>query len=237
MGFSQVSTKVEISCNSRKCGDILLLDGLLPCSVCRRCYHAGCCNPPVKYEIASRYSWLCDRCKYCFVCRNRGEDREHTVLICDTCDRAYHLECTQEQYKEVPEDDWHCDFCKSCSLCSSLLSSEELDDSENFTAEGTRLCRGCYSLRFIKQQDMKEPQITPNIVLTSLKADNSVEYCCVCSRTLSSGGRVGRSRVQCRWCCQGVHINCSERIDSNVGEFETATWMCSNCKYLDKQFV
>ena len=42
----------------------------------------------------------------CLVCgRADGED---TMLLCDHCNAAYHLECLVPPLTELPTDDWHC---------------------------------------------------------------------------------------------------------------------------------
>ena len=33
------------------------------------------------------------------------------MLICDTCSRAYHLQCLFPRRSVVPDGDWHCHYC------------------------------------------------------------------------------------------------------------------------------
>lgn len=47
------------------------------------------------------YSWLCNDCKSCVVCHS-SED-ESTLLICDDCDRGWHLDCSDPKVTEVPQ--------------------------------------------------------------------------------------------------------------------------------------
>lgn len=55
---------------------------------------------------------------YCEICNE--SDREETMLLCDGCQRGFHIECLTPPLEEVPaEEEW---FCPSC------LASEEHSD-------------------------------------------------------------------------------------------------------------
>lgn len=58
----------------------------------------------------------------CEICNN--SDREECMLLCDGCNRGYHLYCLSPPLAEVPQGSWYCDNC---------FSSEE-NDSENDVA-------------------------------------------------------------------------------------------------------
>ena len=45
----------------------------------------------------------------CEVCQ-RG-DREHILLLCDSCDLAYHTTCLATPLDRVPRGSWYCDLC------------------------------------------------------------------------------------------------------------------------------
>ena len=63
--------------------------------------------------------------QYCEICS--GEDDEvippahfltrtevfmqANILLCDDCDKGYHLKCLDPPLNEVPDDDWICDEC------------------------------------------------------------------------------------------------------------------------------
>jgi len=44
-------------------------------------------------------------------------DREDTLLICDSCQLMYHLECLETPLRDIPEGDW---FCENCAHLSSF---------------------------------------------------------------------------------------------------------------------
>jgi len=47
----------------------------------------------------------------CVICK-RKTDAE-TMLICDECDKAYHMACHKPKVKRIPDGDW---FCAKCAL-------------------------------------------------------------------------------------------------------------------------
>uniref|UniRef100_A0A915MVX4 PHD-type domain-containing protein n=1 Tax=Meloidogyne javanica TaxID=6303 RepID=A0A915MVX4_MELJA len=44
---------------------------------------------------------------YCEVCQQGGE-----IILCDTCPRAYHLVCYDQDLEEPPEGFWSCPHCE-----------------------------------------------------------------------------------------------------------------------------
>lgn len=55
----------------------------------------------------------------CEVCNSA--DREETMLLCDGCDKGYHMDCLVPPLTEIPEGSWYCDNCFS----SESEASEE----------------------------------------------------------------------------------------------------------------
>ena len=73
----------------------------------------------------------------CRLCREGGH-----LLVCDSCDLAYHTECLKPAIETVPEGEWNCDYCLDEKLMaardailnqSNLLRKEqegEVNDSK-----------------------------------------------------------------------------------------------------------
>ena len=55
----------------------------------------------------------------CYVCSKT--DRPESLLLCDDCDDAYHLECLKPPLLSVPEGDWYCPLCEHKRLCDRLV--------------------------------------------------------------------------------------------------------------------
>lgn len=46
---------------------------------------------------------------HCEVCA--ATDREESMLLCDGCNRGYHMDCLQPALTEIPASAWYCDYC------------------------------------------------------------------------------------------------------------------------------
>jgi hypothetical protein len=55
----------------------------------------------------------------CCVCSKT--DRPESLLLCDDCDDAYHLECLKPILLSVPDGDWYCPLCEHKRLCDNLI--------------------------------------------------------------------------------------------------------------------
>ena len=65
-----------------------------------------------------------DGCGICFTKYNAEE-----FLICDGCDKHYHMQCVDLSIDEIPDGDWFCPHCDSYSSdVSSVVEIEALDD-------------------------------------------------------------------------------------------------------------
>lgn len=70
----------------------------------------------------------------CQICR-RGGDGEN-MLLCDNCDRGFHLYCLKPKLTSIPQGDWFCLGCRPKERVektkrSRRLFSEESDDDED----------------------------------------------------------------------------------------------------------
>lgn len=46
---------------------------------------------------------------FCEICHQ--SDREDRMLLCDGCDRGYHMECLTPPITTVPIEEWYCPEC------------------------------------------------------------------------------------------------------------------------------
>jgi len=46
---------------------------------------------------------------FCEICHQ--SDREDRMLLCDDCDRGYHMECLTPPITTVPIEEWYCSGC------------------------------------------------------------------------------------------------------------------------------
>ncbi|XP_051579394.1 bromodomain adjacent to zinc finger domain protein 1A-like isoform X4 [Myxocyprinus asiaticus] len=84
-------------------------------------------------SVAWAKSILNARCK---VCRKKGD--AENMLLCDACERGYHIHCARPKLKTVPTEDWFCPECRpkqrshriNSRQRSSIDSEEEMDEEE-----------------------------------------------------------------------------------------------------------
>ncbi|EDO30859.1 predicted protein, partial [Nematostella vectensis] len=89
------------------------------CKVCSEPFHGFCLDE----EPIDEDSWCCDSCSTCVVCGQQDK-----LLMCDKCQRGYHVDCLGPSYPVVPEgseDTWICGRCAQCKLCGSKSAGED----------------------------------------------------------------------------------------------------------------
>ncbi|XP_054432799.1 PHD and RING finger domain-containing protein 1 isoform X2 [Pteronotus mesoamericanus] len=59
---------------------------------------------------------------FCEVCGR--SDREDRLLLCDSCDAGYHMECLDPPLQEVPVDEW---FCPECAVPGAAAPPTDTD--------------------------------------------------------------------------------------------------------------
>lgn len=153
--------RTELWCHYRNCRKDTDRKELLLCTKCRRAFHASCCDPPLNYEMVTRFPWQCTECKTCQLCgSNKNED---TMLICDACDRAYHMECMKPPVGQIPEGDWFCPACGHCHCCGRELTDAEALDSSCFYSNQHRICPECKDSfsEFIASQGLASSSRSP----------------------------------------------------------------------------
>ncbi|CAG02388.1 unnamed protein product, partial [Tetraodon nigroviridis] len=74
----------------------------------------------------------------CEVCG--GSDREDRLLLCDSCDAGYHMECLTPSLDTVPVEEW---FCPECVANNRHLrsSAEGLNDTESLPSTARHATR------------------------------------------------------------------------------------------------
>ncbi|CAH1133447.1 unnamed protein product [Ceutorhynchus assimilis] len=68
-----------------------------------------------------KYPYLCKickdnlevECKICSCSMCGGKDDWDQILLCDECDKGFHLSCADPPMKTVPDGDWYCSSCRT----------------------------------------------------------------------------------------------------------------------------
>ena len=107
--------------------------------------------------------------KPCLRCAK--SDRTESLLLCEDCTDAYHLECLQPELLGVPHEDWYCPLCEHKRLCDALigkLASLIKDEGDlemrrrlNVSKRRKRLTNVVVNVdRFVGETEVKKPKPT-----------------------------------------------------------------------------
>lgn len=58
-------------------------------------------------DLVKKIGWVCINCKQCIKCKK--SDNESKLLICDKCDRTYHIYCLKPPLESIPTTVWVCE--------------------------------------------------------------------------------------------------------------------------------
>lgn len=84
---------------------------LLSCYECGNSGHPSCLqySKELVEFISVGGPWLCLECKKCIVCGMSANADD--LLICDACDKGFHMECLDPPIPSLPEGRWVCPMC------------------------------------------------------------------------------------------------------------------------------
>ncbi|XP_067135328.1 zinc finger protein ubi-d4-like [Centruroides vittatus] len=112
-----------------------ILESLLCCKDCKVKAHPSCMDYTPELAARSRMGpWQCIYCKSCAVCNGSGNGE--TMLICDACDRGYHMGCHTPVVMEKPIGVWMCNVCnenknKDISMHKLVIKKEVNSTNHN----------------------------------------------------------------------------------------------------------
>ena len=88
---------------------------LLSCHLCGNSGHPSCLKYSQKLVQRIRNSvWECLDCKMCVLCavRDKAVSTSNKLLICDSCDKGYHMDCLEPPLFDMPRGKWFCYICE-----------------------------------------------------------------------------------------------------------------------------
>lgn len=112
-----------------------VLELLLCCKDCKVKAHPSCMEYTPELAARSRMGpWQCMYCKSCAVCNGSGNG--DTMLICDACDRGYHMGCHTPVVLEKPIGVWMCSVCsennnKDTGMHKIIIKSKDMHSNHN----------------------------------------------------------------------------------------------------------
>ncbi|TFJ99274.1 protein S100-A5 [Platysternon megacephalum] len=86
----------------------------------------GMLDACIKWDMSAENA----RCK---VCRKKGEDDK--LILCDECNKAFHLFCLRPALYEIPDGEWQCPACQPSTARRSSRGRNYTEDSAEEEAE------------------------------------------------------------------------------------------------------
>ncbi|XP_070490285.1 bromodomain adjacent to zinc finger domain protein 1A isoform X2 [Chironomus tepperi] len=168
-------------------------------------------------QVFLHYSILQDSIKWsrsaekigCLVCRSKSDPEQ--TLLCDQCNKGWHMFCLKPKLTQIPHGDWFCPRCRPedyivkrnrkrpAVVIEESASEEEEEDDED-------------------EDDDDDTQDT---------ADSEAEVCTAC-------GNDGEKLLYCcnEDCSTQVHLDCAKPPAKSV---KSKSWKCSKCVNADNR--
>ncbi|KAF9561290.1 PHD finger protein 10, partial [Mortierella alpina] len=183
------------------------------CKTCSNSFHPMCLQldtPRIISAIAS-YPWQCNDCKLCVVCLEAGD--EASLLICDDCDRGWHMSCCDPAIKKVPQgsEDPRTEY-KHASVGAT--------GSNRFPTFLCTYCTKCHD-------NFKKGRYCP-VCIRTYKGDGAYD-----DAQSDTAGEDDNNMVCCDECNRWVHIDCdgqlTEELVEEMGKDESLKYTCPPC--------
>ncbi|KAL3321280.1 hypothetical protein Ciccas_000036 [Cichlidogyrus casuarinus] len=110
---------------------------MIACWACGTCAHPSCMKMSEQiFKTVQSLKWFCLNCKHCSICHRANKTDKSEVqpsdaefLLCDKCDRGYHMTCIDPTLDSPPPGSWFCPICDRESASSPIKSkvSSEVD--------------------------------------------------------------------------------------------------------------
>lgn len=187
------------------CGSSGQSIGFIFCIDCGEAFHSFCANIPLgSMTEEARFHWRCNNCKICEVCHTATVEEEASLVFCDACDRAFHMNCLQPRLESTPSGSWICHHCCDCHGVNNQKCINILNNSVSTWGNFTNTCCMCYELT---QKQALEKSI-----------------CNICNVNANND-----AIISCRYCHQRIHLKCAEYCTEDSSSQTYADYICSLC--------
>ncbi|XP_057315338.1 bromodomain adjacent to zinc finger domain protein 1A-like isoform X2 [Hydractinia symbiolongicarpus] len=168
----------------------------------------------------------------CRMCRRKGNEEE--MLLCDGCDRGFHMGCLKPPLKAVPKGDWFCHDCrpihiqrrsrKHSTKSQEDTEEEEEEESEDETEEEVEEVEEDSEEESENDEDSEEDSEDESEEESEAESEASThgEYCTVCNKD--------GTLILCEDCPRSFHIECCYPPLKKVPR---GVWHCQICTGAD----
>ncbi|KAG8389775.1 hypothetical protein BUALT_Bualt01G0013600 [Buddleja alternifolia] len=187
-------------------------------------------------------------------CRHCGEKADgKNGLVCDSCEKIYHISCINPPIKEIPTRSWYCTNCtekeielphENCTACERLIASnspfeekkekmEEISDEmgKNIKIHNCKICRD--EVKMGDEYKICGHSFCPHNFyhLKCLTSKQLISYgpCWYCPSCLCRGCFTDQDDdkiVLCDGCDHAYHIYC---MDPPCSTIPKGKWFCEEC--------
>nr|APW83393.1 micronuclear isoform [Tetrahymena thermophila] len=139
--------------------------------------------------------------------------QENELLMCDCCDRPFHMSCLEPARTDIPEGRWFCKDCEKCPCCGVLLfqnySRELLKQYSKQQVDNKIICKDCW----VYYQQKK--------------------YCPICFKIIEENAE--GQFVYCDKCELWLHYECEKKLSNrSFREINRSKqFCCSKCKVIE----
>lgn len=147
----------------------------------------------------------------CRICRKRSE--ADMMLLCDNCNKGYHLFCLKPKLQSIPDGDWFCQACNRGRDTRKDKSKKRRKFEEEKTEEPAEQTKETRHIR--AKKDFNE------------NSSDRIES--QCARCKDKG-----DLLTCDTCSKNWHLHC---VDPPLGRHPRGHWTCSACKYKEENSI
>lgn len=178
--------------------------------------------------------WRCARCSICVTCGHGGT--ETLIILCDHCDRGYHLNCLAPPLETAPAGSFTCRDCRRCELCQIQAEEPTRIGDLIFC---TRCARTITEVNACSVCDQRYPAMPtglgsgsgPDVCSSKLNGASDQHDFGIPLRNglIPDGGEsvTVPSAITCDICCALVHVVCDpSRLSSNID----GQYVCPPCR-------
>uniref|UniRef100_W5UFH4 Histone acetyltransferase n=1 Tax=Ictalurus punctatus TaxID=7998 RepID=W5UFH4_ICTPU len=111
---------------------------LISCADCGNSGHPSCLkfSPELTARVKALW-WQCIECKTCSSCQDQGKNAEN-LLLCDSCDRGFHMECCDPPLTRMPKGMWICQICRPRKKGRNVLHEKAAQIKRRYNAPLSR---------------------------------------------------------------------------------------------------
>ncbi|CRK91644.1 CLUMA_CG005294, isoform A [Clunio marinus] len=142
----------------------------------------------------------------CMICR-RKSDPEQT-LLCDECNKGWHMFCLRPQLTVIPKGDWFCPKCRP----------------DDYKTESKRKCRK----QFVEIDSEEEEEVEADETVEESGSDDEDDVCMVCQYT-------GTKLCLCSECDFQCHPECAKPPVRKILK-NWKCWKCTSAQQRNERF-